>query len=224
METGEIIGASAGALGTAGAAAMGFWAMGQAKDQNDKILAFQTSISNQEANRTPIINPYANTKNLAGMLSNKYENLGVATKAAEFQAQQTDVALANTLDTLRTSGASAGGATALAMAALKSKQGISASIEQQEAQNEKLRAQGAMQLQQMQLAENQRIQQADVAGRQFMYAEQDKRDMQKLDRTQAELDQVRQYQTDMQTQGMTAFGTGVGMLGDIGGAALSNPG
>ena len=42
----------------------------------------------------------------------------------------------------------AGGATALAQAAAQSKQGISASIEQQETQNQKLRAQGEQTLQQ----------------------------------------------------------------------------
>ena len=75
------------------------------------------------------------------MLSNPMANLGVATQAAEMQVEQADISLANTLDTIRATGASAGGATALAQAALQSKKGVSASIEQQEAQNEKLRAQ-----------------------------------------------------------------------------------
>ena len=44
-----------------------------------------------------------------------------ATKAAEIQIEESDIALANTLDTLRATGASAGGATALAQAALRSK-------------------------------------------------------------------------------------------------------
>ena len=64
------------------------------------------------------------------------------------QAEEADIALANTLDMLRSTGASAGGATALAQAALQSKRGVSANIEQQEAQNQKLRAQGEVQKQQ----------------------------------------------------------------------------
>ena len=88
-------------------------------------------------------------KDLSGMVSNPYANLGVATQAAEMQIEEADIALANTLDTLRATGASAGGATALAQAALQSKKGVSASIEQQEAQNEKLRAQGESNLQQI---------------------------------------------------------------------------
>ena len=59
----------------------------------------------------------------------------VATKAAEMQAEQADMALANTLDNLRQTGA--GGATALAQAALKSKQGISADIQKQESSTTK---------------------------------------------------------------------------------------
>ncbi len=94
-------------------------------DKSDDIRALKANISN----------PYAN-------LSNEYANLAVSTGAAEFEAEQTDMALANTLDTLASSGASAGGATALARAALQSKKGIAASIEKQEVANSKLAADG----------------------------------------------------------------------------------
>ena len=86
-----------------------------------------------KAARQPITNPYATTmnmsglaKDLSGMINNPYANLGVATQAAEMQFEEADMALANTLDTLRATGASAGGATALAQAALRSKKDISA--------------------------------------------------------------------------------------------------
>ena len=84
-------------------------------------------------------------------------------------------------------GAGAGGATALAQAALRSKRGISASIEQQEANNEKLRAQGEQTLQQNKIAEQQRLQgiaisegnkeqQAEAQGKIFEFqAEEDRR-------------------------------------------------
>ena len=85
-------------------------------------------------------------KDLSSMMSNPFESLGVATQAAEIQAEEADISLANTLDMLRATGASAGGATALAQAALASKKGVSSSIEQQEAQNERLKAQGAQAL------------------------------------------------------------------------------
>jgi len=73
---------------------------------------------------------------------NPYENLSVATQANQIKMEETDKALANTLDTLRAQGASAGGATALAQAALRSKAGIAADIEKQEVFNERLKAQG----------------------------------------------------------------------------------
>ena len=97
------------------------------------------------ADRQDIINPYAGVTDLSGlasdlssMISNPFENLQVSTAAAEMQAEETDIALANTLQTLEQTGASAGGATALAMAALKSKKDVAASIESQEAENAKL--------------------------------------------------------------------------------------
>ena len=94
--------------------------------------------------------------------------------------------------------AGAGGATALAQAALKSKKEVSAGIEQQEAQNEKLRAQGEMDLQKTQMQEKQRIQgiqiseggreqNAQAQGEAFRFNAQEARDMQKLDRAQAEI-------------------------------------
>jgi hypothetical protein len=119
---------------------------------------------------------------LSGMITNPFQNLQVATQAAEMQAAETDISLAGTLDVLRQTGAGAGGATALAQAASRAKQGISASIEQQEAQNARLRAQGEQQAQQMRMDEAQRLQQADVAGQQFMFGAREEREMQRLNR------------------------------------------
>ena len=129
-------------------------------------------IEKLEGQRQDIINPY---EGVESMLTNPFANLTVATQAAEMQAQQTDLSLASTLDTLRATGSGAGGATALAQAALSSKQGVSASIAQQEAQNERLRAQGEARLQQ-QLAD------AEVKGRQFVFGATERREMQKLNR------------------------------------------
>jgi hypothetical protein len=86
-----------------------------------------------EKGRQTISNPYAGVtnlsgmaKDLSGMVSNPFANLGVATQAAEIQIEEADIALANTLDTLRAIGSGAGGATALAQAALQSKKGVAA--------------------------------------------------------------------------------------------------
>ena len=123
-----------------------------------------------EASRQQITNPYSGVTDVSALatdlsskVTNPFTNLGVATKAAEIQMEQSDIALANTLDTLRATGAGAGGATALAQAALQSKQGVAASIETQEAQNEKLRAEGQQMMEQQQLADAQRIQSIQVS-------------------------------------------------------------
>jgi len=69
-------------------------------------------------------------------MSNPMANLSVATQAAEMQIEEADISLANTLDTIRATGGGAGGATALAQAALQSKKGVTASIESQEKANQ----------------------------------------------------------------------------------------
>ena len=140
-----------------------------------------------ENNRQPVMNPFEGVEDLSGMMSNPAASLGVATQAAEMQVEQADISLANTLDTIRATGGGAGGATALAQAALQSKKGVSANIEQQEASNEKLRAQGEQQLQQQRLSEKQRIQQAEAAGKQFTFLQQEERENTQLDRTQAKI-------------------------------------
>ena len=165
----------------------------------------QRKLSTLEASRQQITNPYSGVSDLSGLatdlsatLSNPYANLSVATQAAEIQMEQADISLANTLDTIRSTGAGAGGATALAQAALQSKKGVSASIEQQEANNERLRAQGEQQLDRMrmqeaarvqgiQIGEGGRVQGLEAAGKQFMFGAQEAREMQQLDRVSAQL-------------------------------------
>lgn len=95
------------------------------------------------------------------LASNAFADLQIATQAADLQAQQADQALANTLSTIRATGAGAGGATAIAQAALQSKLGIAATIEQQEARNTQLRAQGQQQIEQIRMSESKRLQ--DIA-------------------------------------------------------------
>lgn len=80
-------------------------------------------------------------------LENVMEDLTINQQASQFQAQQTDAALAQALQASVASGGAAGGAQAIAQAALQSKQGISADIAKQEARNQMLRAQQESQLQ-----------------------------------------------------------------------------
>lgn len=99
-----------------------------ANDLETQRLAKEADVQKLMANRAAVRNPYA--------------NLAVATEAAEFQAQQVDQSLANTLDAMQAGGFGAGGATALAREAAKSKQGISADIQKQEATNQQLFGRG----------------------------------------------------------------------------------
>ena len=164
-----------------------------------------------------------NYLDLSGQLTNPMANLSVATQAAEMQIEQADISLANTLDTIRATGAGAGGATALAQAALQSKKGVSANIEQQEAQNERLRAQGEQQLQQQRMAEQQRVQGLQISeggrvqgmemqGRQFQFQTQENREDAKLDRVSTQLAgaQARQAQA-----GADRTGALTGMIGGL---------
>ena len=187
-----------------------------------------------ERNRQEIINPYAGATNLSGMatdlssqMSNPYKNLGVATQAAEMQAEQTDIALANTLDTIRATGSGAGGATALAQAALAAKKGITASIESQEAANQKQRAAGEAQLQnqimsekkrlqQIQMSEGQRMQNLDAAGKQFVFSQRETREVSKINRVAGQLDNARQQQAQANADAMSAVTGTIGAIGQIG--------
>ena len=177
----------------------------------------QKKLTQLENNRQAIINPYEDVQDLSSYISNPFANLGVATKAAEMKIEESDIALATTLDTLRATGASAGGATALAQAALRGKKGVAASIEQQEAQNEKLRAQGEQQKEQQLRAEQMRLQQADVAGKQFVFSAKEQREMQQLNRTAAMLGAAAQAEAQAgadQTAAITgAFGSLAGIAG-----------
>lgn len=146
--------------------------------------------------------------NFSSGLSNPFNNLGVATAAAEMQIEQSDIALANTLDTIRATGGAAGGATALAQAALQSKQSVAASIESQETANQKLAAQGEAYLQQQVLAENTRV---------FNVKEQ--REMDRLDRQAALADNATAQARASQTNKILANQARLNLVGDVLGSA-----
>ena len=160
----------------------------------------QAKMNETIESRQDIINPYAGITDLSGLardltsqITNPFNNLTVSTAAAKMQAEETDIALANTLDTLEQTGASAGGATALAMAALKSKQTVSATIEKQEAANDQLRAQGEAQMNREKVAASQaydqatiqlkgRKEEADAKGEIFEFQTQESRTNQDINR------------------------------------------
>ena len=229
----------------AGSAAMsiagGLFGSGKAKRAARRAAkqakALQAKLNHLENNRQAIINPYDNVTNLAGLasdlsnqLSNPFANLGVATQAAEMKIEQADISLANTLDTLRATGAGAGGATALAQAALQSKKEVAASIEQQEADNEKQRAQGEQVLQEKKMAEQQRMQKiamdsaarqedAMSKGRAYEFEAKENREQSRINRTAAQLQNM-QNQAAQARRDQTSAITGMfGSLASIGASA-----
>ena len=209
----------------------------EAQKERDRI---NRQIQIFESNRQAIVNPYAGVVSLADMatdlsadLSNPFANLGVATSAAEIQIEQADIALANTLDTLQATGASAGGATALANAAKRSQKEVSANIQQQEAQNEKLSAQGEARLQQQQMAEKARIQNIQISeggraqnaqaqGSAFMFGAQETRDMVTLDRMQAGVDQANVNLANSNSAQQAAIGSVITGVTGMGSALLQS--
>jgi len=231
----------AGMLGSVGASVIGgLIGGGQAKKRERAAAAEKArlgaELTSLENSRQAIINPYETTKDmssiakdLSGTLSNPFANLGVATNATKFEAEQIDISLANTLDTLRETGASAGGATALANAALKAKQGISANIEQQEAKNDQLRAQGQQDLERVklaevqrmqnaQLSEAQRVQGAEAAGAQFVFNATENREQQKIDRIAGLLGAAGNREAQANANATSAI---TGAISGIGGIASS---
>jgi len=216
--------AAAAIIGGAASAIGGIFGGGAARREAKRAARerkrLQTKLTELENNRQAIINPYEDVKDLSALISNPFANLGVATQAAEIKIEESDLALANTLDTLRATGASAGGATALAQAALRSKKGVAASIESQEAQNEKLRAQGEQQREQQLRSEQMRLQQADVAGKQFVFSQKEQREMQQLNRTAAMLGAATQAQAQAQADQTAAITGAIGGIANIAGSYM----
>ena len=228
--TGAVIGAGTKIIGSLFG---GSKAKAAARAAEAERRRLQGQLRSLEKNRQEIVNPYAGVTSLAGLatdlsdqISNPFANLSVATQAAEMQIEQADISLANTLDTLRATGAGAGGATALANAALKSKQGVAASIESQEAQNEKLRAQGeqAMEtakvaqqarLQDIQISEGARAQTAQAQGESIKMQMTETREQDQIDYVRGQLESARQDQARAQADATSATMGAIGGLGQL---------
>lgn len=177
----------------------------KAKDMEGAIQSAQGDITRLLANREPVYDASGKIREMKDSVQNPFANLGVATQAAEIQAEEADIALANTLDTVRATGMSGGGATALAQAAARSKKNIAASIESQEANNNRLRAQGeASKQQQLLNLESQAISAEERAA-----AGEDARVQAQLDRAYGESDFLRSRQMGYQDAGDAALMAGI---------------
>ena len=202
-----------GVIGGAASIAGGIFGSSAAKKREEAARKerkrLQNKLNTLEANRQEIVNPY---QDLSSMISNPFANLSIATGAAEMKIEEADISLANTLDIMRATGASAGGATALAQAALQSKKGVAASIEMQEKQNEDKRAAGEKQKQNQLMSEAQRVQQGEA----YEFNLRENRQVAELDRTAALLGGAKQAEAQA---GMDKTSAITGMIGSISGIA-----
>ena len=219
MAIGAIIGGATQVIGGIIGARKAKRAARQAKKQLKKMNAKMAQL---EANRQEIINPYEGAENLSDMMSNPMANLGVATAATQIQIEETDQALANTLDTLRQTGGGSGGATALAQAALASKKGVAAGIEQQEKSNEDKRAQGEQRLQDAKINEEKRMQNLDAQGKSFVFGQTENREMMQLNRLQSQMDNQQGIAAQAGADQTRAITGAISGLASVAGSAFGN--
>ena len=219
MAIGAIIGGATQIIGGIIGARKAKRAARQAKKQLKKMNAKMAQL---EANRQEIINPYEGAENLSDMMSNPMANLGVATAATQIQIEETDQALANTLDTLRQTGGGSGGATALAQAALASKKGVAAGIEQQEKANEDKRAQGEQRLQDAKINEEKRMQNLDAQGKSFVFGQTENREMMQLNRLQSQMDNQQGIAAQAGADQTRAITGAISGLASVAGSAFGN--
>jgi len=162
----------------------------------------------QEYKSQKFVNPYANMENV-------YEDLTVNQQQAQFQAQQGQQQRANIMQGFR--GAAGGsGIAALAQSMAQGQlqtQRISASIGQQEAANQRLRAQGAGQVQMMERQGEAMVQSAEM-GRQKTLLGMQQGDtaaaMQFANQAEAQQMQAQNAVTDAWAQGIGDVASAVG--------------
>jgi len=181
----------------------------KAKKADKKRKKEKKRMKEFEKSRQPVINQADKIRATKNMLSNPYANLGVATQAADIQAQETDKALANTLDTIKQSGMGAGGATALAQAAAQSKAKVAANLESQEATNNKLAAEGEATLQKQKV----NIENKALAEETSAWGRQEDRDIVQLNRMQSEIEGRDAEARAYEQQSADAIMQGVGGAG-----------
>ena len=215
-----IAGAVAAAAGATTQGIAARRAKNEAGDQNEIKNTMQSALDSLVEERPAFNNPYENMTNQFENLDNPYANLTVATEAFKMQAEQADQALANSLDVMMETGQSAGGATALAQAALQSKRGIAASIGAQEATNAKLAAEGAASVAKAKAQGEANLQQ--LRGQGDFRAQQDAIGFQemKMERAAAQMDNALQNEQDARAARAAGIaGIGSSIVAGVGSAA-----
>ena len=188
----------------------------------NKANRAERKLSALENSRQEILNQGEKIRGMKSQVFNPYANVAVAMKGTELQIEQTDEALANTLDTINQSGTGAGGATALARMAAKGKAQIGASIENQEAQNQKLRMQGEATM----IGQKMNLEQAALGAEEAAYGRQETRDVAQLNRLAAQQQNYEQQAMALKQAGNEAMMAGVssasGTMSSAGGSMMGS--
>ena len=196
----------------AGAAALGSLGVGIAQNskanKNARIEAAkarreEARLRALEASRQPVVDKSDEIRGLKQQVFNPYENLGVAMQGVNIKMEQTDEALANTLNALNQSGV--GAATALARQAAASKAQVAASIENQELKNQQLKLEGEAQKMNQQMALEQQALQEEIN----VYGRQETRDIAQLNRLAGQQQNAEQRAVDFQAGGQAALMAGI---------------
>ena len=178
-------------------------------DRDNEIKALERS-------RQQVIDRSDDIRALADSVVNPYQNLGVAMQGVNIRMEETDEALANTLDALNRAGVGAGAATQLARQAAASKAQVSAVIENQELKNQQLYLSGEAQKRQQQLSLEQQAIQEEIG----VYGRQEVRDVQQLNRLAGLSQNAAQRASDYQVAGQSIQASNTAaMLNNIGSLA-----
>ena len=221
MTTGAFIFAAASAATAAGTAiASGVRAGNAKKTAAAKARAAKKKLEALETGRQQVIDQSGKIREMKKQVFNPYQNLAVANKAADLKIEQTDQALANTLDQINRSGTGAVGATALARMAAASKAQVGASLEKQEVGNQKLRADGEAKA----TATKMQLEQKALTAETDAWNKQEKRDVTQLDRLSGQQEnaeaQAQAYANQQAEAYMGAASAVVGFGSDLATSAM----
>jgi len=202
---GLITGIASLAIGATSAIVGGIQASNAKKKELAKEREAKLKLESLEKNRQAVIDQSGKIRAMKDQVFNPYANLAVATKASDLQIEQTDQALANTLDQINQSGTGAGGATALARMAAASKAQVGASLENQEAANNKLRAEGEASAN----AQKMQLEQAAIGEETAAWGRQEGREQEQLDRTSRQQENAQAQAAAYGMQGAQAVMSGL---------------
>ena len=177
----------------------------EARNEREEKRIRDAEIKALEASRQSVIDKSDDIRALKSSVVNPFQNLSVAMQGVNIRMEETDEALANTLNALNRSGAGAGAATALARQAATSKAQVAAAIENQELKNQQMYLSGEAQKEQQKLSLEQQAIQEEIG----VYGRQEVRDVQQLNRLAGLSQNAAQRAADYQAGGNTALMSGV---------------